>query len=97
MTLLFVIFSSKSPKTVLKQPLQDSSEITLNFEPDTLDLSQPALQTSEPAGSTIFEPTTAGPSATAKSDVAMKDGEKHGTEIAMDIVDPMAKELCNEQ
>ncbi|XP_035849575.1 zinc finger protein 638 [Sander lucioperca] len=66
--------SSKSPKTVLKQPLQDSSEITLNFEPDTLDLSQPALQTSEPAGSTIFEPTTAGPSATAKSDVAMKDG-----------------------
>ncbi|KAF1380863.1 hypothetical protein PFLUV_G00168440 [Perca fluviatilis] len=66
--------SSKSPKTVLKQPLQDSSEITLNFEPDTLDLSQPALQTSEPVGSTIFAPTTAGPSATATSDVAMKDG-----------------------
>uniref|UniRef100_A0A8C9WYX2 Matrin-type domain-containing protein n=1 Tax=Sander lucioperca TaxID=283035 RepID=A0A8C9WYX2_SANLU len=100
----------------LKQRLQDSSEITLNFEPDTINVkaeppavkcqtqhpsselldngSQPALQTSDPAGSTISEPTTAGPSATAASDVAMEeDCEKPGTEIAMDsTVDPEANE-----
>ena len=105
-------FSLKS----LKQRLQDSSDITLNFEPDTINVkaepaavkcqtqppsselldngSQPTLQTSDPAGSTISEPTTAGPSDTATSDIAMKeDCEKPGTEIAMDsTVDPEANE-----
>ncbi|XP_039678968.1 uncharacterized protein LOC120573346 isoform X1 [Perca fluviatilis] len=100
----------------LKQRLQDSSDITLNFEPDTINVkaeptavkcqtqppsselldngSQPTLQTSDPAGSTISEPTTAGPSDTATSDIAMKeDCEKPGTEIAMDsTVDPEANE-----
>ncbi|XP_044040996.1 uncharacterized protein LOC122870699 [Siniperca chuatsi] len=86
----------------LKQRLQDSSEITINFEPDTIDVkakppavksqtepppselsdtgSQPALQAGGPGGSAIPEPITAGPSATAMEE----DGEKPGTEIAMD-------------
>ncbi|XP_031706966.1 uncharacterized protein LOC116385549 isoform X1 [Anarrhichthys ocellatus] len=47
--------------------------------------SQPAQQTSGSGGSTISEPTTAGPSASAASYVAItKDHEKPGTEFAMD-------------
>ncbi|XP_049423815.1 uncharacterized protein LOC125883530 isoform X5 [Epinephelus fuscoguttatus] len=100
----------------LKQRLQDSSEITINFEPDAIDVkakppavecetqpppseqsdngSQPALQTSDPAGSIISEPITTEPNVTPASDVEMKeDGEKSGTEIAMDsAVGPEANE-----
>ncbi|XP_045920990.1 microtubule-associated protein futsch-like isoform X5 [Micropterus dolomieu] len=77
----------------LKQRLQDSSEITINFEPDTISVaskppavkyqtrpselsdtgSQAALQTSGTGGSIISEPITAGPSATATSDVAVEE------------------------
>ncbi|XP_049923864.1 uncharacterized protein LOC126404574 isoform X5 [Epinephelus moara] len=100
----------------LKQRLQDSSEITINFEPDAIDVkakppavkcetqpppseqldngSQPALQTSDPAGSIVSEPITPEPNVTPASDVAMKeDGEKSGTEIVMDsAVGPEANE-----
>ncbi|XP_078020693.1 uncharacterized protein LOC144458271 isoform X2 [Epinephelus lanceolatus] len=100
----------------LKQRLQDSSEITINFEPDAIDVkakppavkcetqpppseqsdngSQPALQTSDPAGSIVSEPITTEPNVTPASDVAMKeDGEKSGTEIVMDsAVGPEANE-----
>nr|XP_033465236.1 uncharacterized protein LOC117245811 isoform X2 [Epinephelus lanceolatus] len=100
----------------LKQRLQDSSEITINFEPDAIDVkakppavkcetqpppseqsdngSQPALQTSDPAGSIVSEPITTEPNVTPASDVAMKeDGEKSGTEIIMDsAVGPEANE-----
>ncbi|KAL7375651.1 hypothetical protein ABVT39_021426 [Epinephelus coioides] len=100
----------------LKQRLQDSSEITINFEPDAIDVkakppavkcetqpppseqsdngSQPALQTSDPAGSIVSEPITTEPNVTSASDVAMKeDGEKSGTEIVMDsAVGPEANE-----
>ncbi|XP_038588417.1 uncharacterized protein LOC119913158 [Micropterus salmoides] len=77
----------------LKQRLQDSSEIRINFEPDTISVaskppavkyqtrpselsdtgSQAALQTSGTGGSIISEPITAGPSATATSDVAVEE------------------------
>ncbi|KAA8582718.1 hypothetical protein FQN60_006389 [Etheostoma spectabile] len=49
--------------------------------------SQPALQTGDPAGSTISAPTTAGPSANATNDIAIKeDCEKPGPEITMDSI-----------
>ncbi|KAM9335646.1 uncharacterized protein ABDE67_020650 [Symphorus nematophorus] len=54
---------------------------------------KPALQTSDPAGSTISGPITAGPSASAASDVTMEDGEKPGTQVAMDSsLGPQANE-----
>ncbi|XP_070849509.1 microtubule-associated protein futsch-like [Chaetodon trifascialis] len=47
--------------------------------------SQPGLQTSDPFGSTMSEPVTAGPSAAASSDASIEvDAEKSGTEIVMD-------------
>ncbi|XP_034713234.1 uncharacterized protein LOC117935205 [Etheostoma cragini] len=93
----------------LKQRIQDVTDITLNFELDTINVkaepaavkcetqpppselldngSQLALQTSDPAGSTISEPSTAGQSAIATSDIAMKeDCEKPGPEITMDSI-----------
>lgn len=79
----------------LKQRLQDSSEITINFELDSSAVkakpselsdngSQPALQTSGPGGSIT------GPSVTA-GDVTMKASEKLGTEMDA-IVGPEANE-----
>ncbi|KAM9335917.1 uncharacterized protein ABDE67_020909 [Symphorus nematophorus] len=88
----------------LKQRLHDSSESSINFGPDASCVgagpelsdngSKPALQTRGPDGSHISEPVSAGPSAPTASDVAMKeDGEKPGTELAVDsTVGPEANE-----
>ncbi|XP_038587135.1 uncharacterized protein LOC119912168 isoform X2 [Micropterus salmoides] len=74
----------------LKQRLQDSGEITINFEQDTIgvEAKPPGVKCqiqSGPNGSTISEPITAGPSAMVASDAAMEeDSEKPETDIAMD-------------
>ncbi|KAK9524971.1 hypothetical protein VZT92_017327 [Zoarces viviparus] len=83
----------------LKQRLQDAGDnmegkpikaqppaVQCQTQPSLSDNgSQPAQQTSGSGGSTISEPTTAGPSASAASDVAItKDHEEPGTEFATD-------------
>ncbi|XP_037614015.1 uncharacterized protein LOC119481301 [Sebastes umbrosus] len=84
---LDTIYVKAKPPAVICQTQPPVSELSDNG-------SQPALQTSGPGGSIISEPITAEPSATAASDVAMKeDGEKPGTEIAMNsTVGPEANE-----
>ncbi|KAM6894152.1 uncharacterized protein PEZ65_021828 [Lycodopsis pacificus] len=79
----------------LEQRLRDAGDNPIYAQPPAVQCqtqpslsdngSQPAQQTSGSGGSTISEPATAGPSASAASDVAVtKDLEKPGTEFATD-------------